>query len=102
MFDLFMDRQLEFGEHGLAEECGPHQFERLAQIEELFRIAFGMRDHVVAEQHFIGDRSGFGGESGIIRFLERLRIMRQKGVNRMSPLVHEGGERIVVVVIVEV
>jgi hypothetical protein len=101
LFDLFVNGQFEFGKHRLAEKRAADRFQAFAQIIELFLFAARILDHVIVQQHFAADRSGFCDEGGIIRLLPRLVGGGKKRVHRMAPLMRKGGERIVIVIVIE-
>ena len=100
-FDFFVDRELEFAKHRLAEERRPDGLQSFAEIVELFLFALGVRHHVVVQQHLIADRRRFRREGRIVRLLVRLVRGGQQRMDGMSPFVDQGRHRVVVVVVVQ-
>ena len=96
-----MNCELKLGEHGLAEECGADQLQASAQEIEFLRFARRMGHHVIVQQQFVGDGGRFRNEGRIIGGFKRLRLVRQQRMHGMPPLMHERGERFVIIVIVE-
>ncbi len=60
-----------------------------------------MRDHVIVQQHFVGDGGRFRDEGGIIRFFVGLVFRRQQRVDGVAPFMGEGGQSGVIIVVIE-
>ena len=96
-----VDRQLELGEHRLAEESAAVILHDLAEVEELLVLRLGPLDHHVREQQLVVGRGDLGGEDRIGGKLERLRGIGQQRVHRMTPFVRVGGQPVIFVAEVE-
>ena len=101
LLQFLVHLKLEFGEHHLAEERLSDRLQPLAQVVQLFLARLRVLDHVVVEQHLVADRGRFGDERRVLRLLVRLIRIGQHRVNRVSPLVGQRRERLVIVVVVQ-
>ena len=96
-----MGLQLEFGEHGLAEEGPAIILHLLAEIEELLLLGLRVLHQVREQQLLVQGRRDLGEEDRIVGLVIGLGRIGEQRVERMAPFMGIGAHPVIFVAQVE-